>query len=171
MTTTIPAADAIDAILGADAAQVAALRARHPQHVAQLQAYHDAVFAPNAWSAAAFSARDRALVAVRVASHTGSAAVAAWYAYLARAAGAGADAIAAAADVASAWSGVSPLDAAIRHADKLTLAPDSIRKADLDALASAGLTPAAILALSQTVAFVSYQLRLVALLRALGGRP
>ena len=38
----------------------------------------------------------------------------------------------------------------------------------LHALAAAGLTPGAILALSQTVAFVSYQLRLVALLRALG---
>ena len=170
MSTTIPAVDAIDAILGADAAAVAGLRARHPQHVEQLQAYHDAVFAPNAWSAAAFPAAHRALVAVRVAGHTRSAAVSAWYAAVARAAGAGEDQIAAAADVAHAWGGATPLDAAIRHADKLTLAPDTTRKADLDALAAAGLTPGAILALSQTVAFVSYQLRLVALLRALGGR-
>lgn len=170
MSTTIPAVDAIDAILGDDAAGVAGLRARHPQHVAQLQAYHDAVFAPNAWSGEAFPAAHRALVAVRVASHTRSAAVSAWYAAIARTAGAGDAAIAAAADVASAWGGETPLDAAIRHADKLTIAPDTTRQADLDALAAAGLTPGAILALSQTVAFVSYQLRLVALLRALGGR-
>jgi len=38
MPATQPSVDVIDALLGADAANVAALRARHPQHVAQLQA-------------------------------------------------------------------------------------------------------------------------------------
>lgn len=163
---TVP--DAIDAMLGADAARVAALRDRTPAHRRQLQEYYLAIFAPDPESAAAFPLADRALVAVRVASHTGSAAVRDWYADVARAAGADEASIARAANPADAWTGDSLRDAALRRADLVTLRPADTTAADLAALAAAGLSPAGILALSQAIAFVSYQLRLVAGLRALG---
>ena len=49
--------------------------------------------------------------------------------------------------------------------------PAAVRPADLRALKDAGYSPAGILSLSQTIAFVSYQLRLIAGLRALGEQP
>ncbi|HYJ12854.1 MAG TPA: hypothetical protein VEW66_04650, partial [Thermomicrobiales bacterium] len=67
------------------------------------------------------------------------------------------------------WNGESSLDAAIRHTDLLTTRPSEASPADLQALKEAGYSPAGIVSLSQTVAFVSYQLRLIAGLRALGG--
>ncbi len=162
-------ADAIDAILGeTTAGRVAELRRQKPELAAQLQDYYRAVFAPEVASAAAFPLADRAVVAVRVASHTGSAGVADWYARLAEGAGVPAETIALARDVASAWPDDDRLGAAIRHADLLTTQPAATGPADLAALKAAGFSPAGILSLSQTVAFVAYQLRLIAGLRALG---
>ena len=46
-------------------------------------------------------------------------------------------------------------------------APGSATRADLDALRDAGLTPRDIVTIAQIVAFVSYQVRVVAGLRAL----
>jgi uncharacterized protein YciW len=61
------------------------------------------------------------------------------------------------------------LGAAIRHADLLTTQPSAAQSADLQALKDAGYSPAGIVSLSQTIAFVNYQLRFIAGLRALGG--
>jgi CMD domain protein len=163
------AADAIDAILGvADGGPIAALRGQRPHLATEMQAYYLALFEPEAASAAAFSLLDRFLVAVRVASHTGSAAVADWYADLALANGAERETLARVRDVAAPWSDATRLGAAIRHADLLTLRPVAASPADLQALKDAGYTPAGILSLSQTVAFVNYQVRLIAGLRAFG---
>ena len=162
-------ADAIDAILGGAAAgKVAELRRQKPELAAQLQDYYRAVFAPDAASAAAFPLADRAVVAVRVASHTGSTAVADWYAGLAAAAGVPAGTTGRARDAAAGWPDDDRLGAAIRHADLLTTRPAATGPADLEALKAAGFSPAGVLSLSQTVAFVAYQLRLIAGLRALG---
>ena len=161
--------DTIDAILGpAAAGKVAALRGQKPELAEQVQAYYRAVFEPGEASAAAVSRGDRAVVAVRVASHTSSTAVADWYARLAEAAGVAPETIARARDVGAAWAGDDRLGAAIRHADLLTTRPTATGPADLAALQAAGFSPAGILALSQSVAFVAYQLRLIAGLRALG---
>ena len=163
------APDAIDAILGEDGPRVAELRRRKPELADQLQAYYRAVFEPGADSAAALPLADRGVVAVRVASHTGSRAVADWYAGLAASAGADAATITRARDVSQPWAESTRLAAAIRHADMLTIRPASSRRDDVEALKAAGFTPAGIMALSQVVAFVSYQLRLIAGLRAIGG--
>ena len=56
----------------------------------------------------------------------------------------------------------------MRHADLLTAVPASSGPRNLLTLETAGLTPAGIVSLSQTIAFVAYQLRLVAGLRGLG---
>jgi uncharacterized protein YciW len=162
--------DVIDAMLGPEvAAAVAPLRNQKPDNGTQLQRYYDALFDPTDASAAAFSRANRFLVAVRVASHTRSAAVAEWYAGLARAEGVEDDQLERAANVDRAWTDETVLGAAIRHADLVTRAPDQTSADNLDALKEAGISPAGILSLAQTIAFVSYQLRLVAGLRALGG--
>ncbi|MBR8405274.1 CMD domain-containing protein [Burkholderia cenocepacia] len=62
------------------------------------------------------------------------------------------------------------LGAILLHAKRLTHAPVDARASDLDALKSAGLTTSAIVALSQLVAFVAYQLRVAAAARALQAR-
>ncbi|KAB0642522.1 CMD domain-containing protein [Burkholderia latens] len=62
------------------------------------------------------------------------------------------------------------LGALLAHTRRLTLAPVDARKTDLDALKSAGLTTPAIVALSQLVAFVAYQLRVAFAARALQAR-
>jgi uncharacterized peroxidase-related enzyme len=56
----------------------------------------------------------------------------------------------------------------LRFAAKVTVRPIQGDRAAVQALARAGLSPPAIVALSQLIAFVSYQIRLVAGLRALG---
>ena len=71
-------------------------------------------------------------------------------------------------DVATAWDDGTTLGAAIGRADLVTLRPADTEASDIQLLKDAGLTPAGILSLSQTIAFVAYQLRLIAGLRALG---
>ncbi|RQR97632.1 MULTISPECIES: CMD domain-containing protein [unclassified Burkholderia] len=62
------------------------------------------------------------------------------------------------------------LGALLAHARRLTRSPADARPSDLDALKSAGFTTPAIVALSQLVAFVSYQLRVAAAAQALQAR-
>ena len=161
--------DVINRILGVgDNGPIAALRNQKPILAKELQAYYRSLFQPEAASAAALPLADRYQVAVRVASHTGSAAVAAWYATLAGQTGIPNATIARLGDLADLWDEQTALGAAIRHADLLTTRPGAAQKADLTALTVAGYSPAGILSLAQTIAFVSYQLRLIAGLRALG---
>jgi uncharacterized protein YciW len=94
----------------------------------------------------------------------------AWYAALAEAAGAPATSISQAKAIHHPVEDATSTGAALRHADLLTTRPSAARKSDLDALKAAGFTPAGIVSLSQTIAFVAYQLRLVAGLRAFGGQ-
>lgn len=54
------------------------------------------------------------------------------------------------------------------HVDRLTTAPGASAASHLQDLAAAGLSPQAIVALSQVIAYVSYQARVVAGLRAIG---
>ncbi|MBA3275134.1 MAG: CMD domain protein [Chloroflexia bacterium] len=169
--TNVQTADVVNAILGINEhSPIAELRNRKPDLVRELQDYYLSLFEPTASSADAFPVLDRYLVAARVASHTGSTAVADWYGRLAAEAGAPGEALSLARDVEQPVTEASAVGAALRHADLLTTRPADARKTDLQALKDAGFTPAGIVSLSQTIAFVSYQLRLIAGLRAYGGR-
>jgi uncharacterized protein YciW len=53
------------------------------------------------------------------------------------------------------------------HIDCVTMTPDSATQADLDRLLAAGLTPHAIVSLSQLIAYVNFQSRVRAGLRML----
>jgi uncharacterized protein YciW len=168
-TTPIETQDTIDAILSVEpGSAIAALREAKPELARQDQAYYLAIFDPTPASAAELSLKDRALIAVRVASHTNSVAVVEWYSALASGQGASANELAQVRDLTNTWSTSTTLGAALRHTDLLTTAPSTATAQDLQNLKDAGLTPAGILSLSQTIAFVSYQLRLIAALRALG---
>lgn len=161
--------DVIDRILGTgETGAIAEIRRQKPVLAEQLQAYYESIFEPTAESARELSVADRAVIAARVASFTCSEAVAAWYADLAERNGVSPEMIARARDVSIPWSDQGALGAAIRHADLIATRPSESRQSDLQALNDAGLTPAGILSLSQTAAFVTYQLRLIAGLRALG---
>jgi CMD domain protein len=167
-TATVP--DVLNAILGVnDDDPIVAIRNQKPALVTELQDYYLALFEPTADSAAALPIPTRLLVAVRVASHTGSEAVASWYRAVGREAGVPDAEFDRVADVYAPADGNNAVSAAIRHTDLLTLRPADATPADLQALKDAGYAPAGIVSLSQTIAFVSYQLRLAAALRALGG--
>ncbi len=163
------AVDVIDEILGENNTdRVVMLRSQKPELASQRQAYYDAVFEPAPDSAEAFSVADRFLVAVRTASHTGSAAVVDWYSGRARESGVEGPAIDRARNVAEPWPDEDRLGPVMRHVDLITARPVESSKRDIDALLESGLTPGAVVVLSQVVAYVSYQLRLIAALRALG---
>jgi uncharacterized protein YciW len=161
--------DVIDAVLGPEtAAAVETLRAQKPELAAQLQDYYDAVFAPGEDSALALSPSERWLIVIRTASHTGSTSVVNWYVSQAAGAGTSDALIAKAQDVSVPWNGDPRTTAIMRHVDLIVTRPVGSGKSDIAALSDAGLSPQGIVALSQVVAFVSYQLRLIATLRALG---
>lgn len=169
MSTTATTPDVVDAILQIDdGSPISALRNQKPELAKQLQDYYLALFEPDAESAAAFPLTDRYLIAVRVAAHTGSRDVLTWYADLARAAGVPADLLTRAESTETDWTEETPFGAAIRHADRVTREPAQAEAAHLQLLKDAGYTPAGILSLAQVIAFVNYQLRLVAGLRAFG---
>ncbi|EEA00802.1 conserved hypothetical protein [Burkholderia sp. H160] len=75
-----------------------------------------------------------------------------------------------AAPIASIASTDERLTAILLHTEALTLRPAATGKPALATLRAAGLTTRAIVALSQLVAFVTYQVRVVAALRALEAR-
>ncbi len=56
-----------------------------------------------------------------------------------------------------------------RHVDLVTRTPRAATRADVEALLAAGVAEADIVRLSQLIAFVNYQLRVVAGLRLIGG--
>lgn len=161
--------DVIDTILGAkSAASVASLRASKPELAVQMQAYSDAVFIPAPDSARQLSPSERCLIAIRTASHSRSAPIVDWYEARARESGAEETSIAKAKMVSDPWNGDRRSTAIMRHVDLIVTRPVDSSQEDMSALLDAGLTPGGIVALSQVVAYVSYQIRLIATLRALG---
>lgn len=170
--SVVAATDVVGQILGIEPGSPAdQIRARKPEYVEQNEAYYRAVFEPDAESEAAFSARDRALVAIRVASHTGSDAVVEWYTKLASRLGATDGVISSVRNISAHSFPEEPeFAAAIARADRVTLDPVTTTTEQIQELQSAGFSPARILALSQTIAFVAYQVRHIAGLRALGVR-
>ena len=116
------------------------------------QASHDALLMQ---PVAGLSTADRLRVAVHACTVAGATSLAAHYA----------DLLASAADKDASSSRALP--AMLQFAATLTTDPRRGDSAALEALKSAGLDDAAIVALAQLVAFLSYQLRVVAGLQAL----
>ena len=145
---------------------LAELRAQRPEATGHAQGSYAALFDPD--DTADLGAVDRLATALRVASLHGATEAAAHYRLRLVAAGASPDVVAHAADAHTAASTPPALDAMLRHADLLAIAPARARRADLQALADAGLSTRAIVTLSQIIAFVSFQVRVLRGLQLIG---
>jgi len=192
-------ADVIDALIGiAPGSPLDAIRARRPEARAQAQATYRALFAPDV--PGDVTAQERFAVGAFVAGLHGDAATATFYAARLSAPTALRDAIDAAVAEArtqgpygsypagplSREDTVGPvyrvgaktrqelgprLTAAFEHVHLLVFHPRDAAPAALQALLDAGWSTTDIVTLSQIVAFLSFQIRTVAGLRALAGRP
>lgn len=141
-------------------------RQAKPELVAGAQAYFEATVAPD--EPGGLSHSERALIAYRVARLTPQRETAAFYRERLDALGIDGATIAAVERFPD--GGIEERFATIlQHVDLLTIAPREASPDDLRALEEAGLGPFEIVSLAQLAAFVSYQARLVATLRALEG--
>ncbi|KRE20870.1 hypothetical protein ASE66_06635 [Bosea sp. Root483D1] len=130
------------------------------------QAAHDAVLLPLA--PGGISHVERAALAARMASANADAALAEHYRELLRQAGESPALLAFAEGAGPAADTDARLRAIIRHVDLVTLSPRDTTKADIAALAAAGLSEPDIVRLAELIAFVNYQARVIAGLRLLG---
>ncbi|RZI77569.1 MAG: CMD domain protein [Variovorax sp.] len=160
--------DVIDRLMGLQPeAPLSALRHQRAAVRQHSQGSFDALLEPA--DASALSRAEREAVALRVATlHACEPLIALHRERLAALA-----ATPAAIDAAAAGPDAPGQDARrialLRHADMLSLAPIDARPDHLQALADAGLTPAAIVTLSQLIGLVAYQVRVVAGLGLLQG--
>lgn len=144
-------ADIIDQAAGlAPHSPIAALRRRRDAFVRHSQGSHDVLITPA--DAGGVSLTERAAAALRVAEIEGDGALIAHYAAHLRALAEPHD---------------PPRAAILRHVELVATAPGSATRADIAALHAAGLAPRDIVVITQIVAFVSYQVRVAAGLRAL----
>ncbi len=144
--------DVIDALAGISGSALAELRRQRPDVVKHLQGSDDAIFAPQ--DDGGFSRAERAAAALRIASLLRDGVLEAHY--------------------RQRLGNAKALDGArgaavLRHVERITSNPDAAAKADIDALLAAGLTPHGVLSLSQLIAFVNFQSRVLAGLRMLKG--
>lgn len=157
-------ADVIDQIAGiAPGSRLAELRASKPQIVHYAESSYRVLLEPE--DPAGVSLVERAMIALRVAYLTPSEAAATWYRDRLRDLGADTPKIAAIEGLAE-RAILTPREAAVlRHTDILTQEPGNATAGDLAALKSVGLGPRDIVTISQLIAFVSFQVRILAGLR------
>jgi uncharacterized protein YciW len=146
--------DVMDMLAGLpDGSAIAALRRLRPEVVRHLQGSDDVIFAPAHHGG--FTRPEREAAALRVATLLRDGTLEEHYQRRLVALG-----------ETNPLTG--PRGESIRaHIDCVTMTPDSARQADLDHLSAAGLTPHAIVSLSQLIAYVNFQSRVLAGLRML----
>jgi alkylhydroperoxidase domain protein/CMD domain protein len=151
--------DLLDVLAGAGP-RLVALRARREKATAHAEGSHRALFEPA--DPGGVSGLERAAVALRVAAWHEEPRLVDHYRRLLTAAGAAADLVA----LVETRGGRPPdnarLGAELAHADLLAARPAEATPADLASLAAAGLTERDIVTISQVIAFVSFQARLLA---------
>lgn len=159
-------ADVIDqAVPLAPGAALQALRLQRPKIVAATQGSYEAMFAP---TVAGVSRTERLLVALHACRLSGAETLAAHYRARLHAEDAPAALIAAAdAPDRAASAPDARVATLLGFTAKLTVRPIEGDRRAVEALAAAGLGPAAVVAVGQLIAFLSYQIRVVAGLQAL----
>lgn len=144
--------DLIDDLLGiAPDSPVGRLRRRRPEALRHAEGAYRELLLPE--DPGGLSLAERAALARRVAEREGDDALAARYGALLDAAGGLAE------DTRAA--------ALLRYADRVAATPEATSKADIDGLVALGLSPRDIVAATQLIAFVPYQVRVIAALRAM----
>jgi uncharacterized protein YciW len=167
MTNTPDAIDAAVALAPGDPTW--ALRRQREKVVAATQGSYDAMFSP---AVEGLSVHERLLVALHACRVSGAGGLAAHYRERLAAEGAeegadGADGTVAAAVDAGQPVADARLQAVLAFTGKLIERPIEGDKAAVQSLAASGLSTPAIVAMSQLIAFLSYQIRLAAGLQAL----
>lgn len=161
------ATDVIDQLAGiTPGSKLAQLRAARPVLVKATQGSHEALFEPE--DLGGVSHRERDGIALRMAVLTPSPELVAWH--RARLAAQGEDtATIAAFEQGPSGAGLTTREVALlRHADILAKTPGEATPANIAALKAAGFTPRDIVTISQLIAFVSFQARLLVGLRLVG---
>jgi uncharacterized peroxidase-related enzyme len=153
--------DLINSLAGALGAEVAELRGQRPDVVRFTQGSYDALLAPE--DAAGVSLVERGLVALRVTVLSGSELLVAHYrAHLAQL-GAPEQTVEVAAGAAANDDALDPRTTAIlRHVDRVIRQPGAATQAHLSELKAAGLSTPGIVTIAQLIAFLSYQVRVLA---------
>ncbi len=170
-TTTNPATtgtgDVIDRLAGiTPGSKLAQLRAERPALVKATQGSHEALFEPEDLGNVGHRERDG--LALRMAVLTPSPELVTWHRERLRAQGEDAATIAAF-EQGPGGAGLTAREVALlRHADILANTPGDATPDDIAALKAAGFTPRDIVTISQLIAFVSFQARLLVGLRLVG---
>ena len=161
--------DLIDAAADlSEGSPIHALRRERPDIIRLSQTSFEAVLRPR--EIGNLGRAERAALAERMARHFGDERLAAAYAALLDAEAAS-PAVRTLADPQEAAPANARLSAILRHVDLVTLTPEAATSSDIARLKDAGLSDRDIVTLAGLVAFVNYQLRVVAGLRLLEGRP
>lgn len=175
MTATTTSDDVISVLAGiASGSPAAELRAQRPEAMQHAQGSYTALFDPP--ERVGLTPVERFAIALRVAAIHAATEAEDHYRQRLLEAGAIPEIVAAAAlEDAGAGSQPDPevpprLQAILRHADLLSTHPVDASPDDLQALADAGLATVEIVVLSQIVAFVSFQVRVIAALQLIAGR-
>lgn len=166
-TTTTPPADVIDYLAQiTPGSKLAALRAERPVLVRATQGSHMALFEPD--DLGNVSHRERDGLALRVAALTPSPELVAWHRERLQQQGEDAATIAAF-EAGSSSTGLTDREVALlRQGELLANTPGQASPDDIAALQDAGFTPRDIVTISQLIAFVSFQARLLVGLRLVG---
>ena len=160
-----PLDDVISRLAGvATGSTVAMARALRPDVIRFTETSDAAVFRPTV--EAGFTRAERVAVALRVARLIDDHAVKAHYEALLRPLDVDGKLLATV--EAGASQGTSRWARILAHVDRLTTEPGASAPSHLKVLGDAGLSPQAIIALSQVIAYVSYQARALAGLRVIG---
>jgi CMD domain protein len=158
--------DVMDQLTGlAPDSRLGQLRRQRPDVVRHLQSSDGAIFTPP--NDGGLSAAERAAAALRVAVLLRDVRLQEHYRARVIERG-GSLLIASAADLAT-TAGEPRWRTILGHVDRLTTTPDSAQREHINALLASGLSPQALVALSQVVAYVNFQARVCAGLRLLGG--
>ncbi|MEV6774320.1 hypothetical protein AB0N05_37360 [Nocardia sp. NPDC051030] len=142
--------DVIDTVLGANAGAVQELRRSRPAVVEHTQGVYEALL--NGPAAESVGRERLIAAAVAVAELAGAPELAAHYAGLGTAPA----------------EGDPVLAAILRHAARVSTAPASLTRDDIDALTAVGLSERDIVTVGQLIGFVHYQVRLLAGLALIG---
>ncbi|MEZ4614004.1 MAG: hypothetical protein R2867_00620 [Caldilineaceae bacterium] len=162
------AADLINQLLGITAdSPLAEVRNRRPEVVAHSQGSYAAIFQPA--DPVDLAVVDRHLAGLRVAVLTPSPLLIAHHVQRATELGVARERIDAVQAVPLGPSVDARTQAIMAHVDRLTLEPVTADASHVTALAAAGLSVRAIVALSQLIAFTSYQARVLVALQLLDG--
>jgi CMD domain protein len=161
-------ADIINYLAGIAAdSELARLRAERPETLQFAQGSYSALLEPD--DPGGVSKLERAAIALRVATLERCLDVAEFYRERVRTLDMS-DEMIAAIEVGSDGAGLAArLSAILGHADLLTTSSRTGSPAAIESLREAGLTVTDIVTVSQLIAYLSYQIRMIATLRAMGG--